>query len=143
MITCANHIIVASESVPIMARAHGCISKSVMPGGEIASSVRIIDNEYRSMNLIINHMKVRMLNGLYARATCLLIIFLKTMSLANLLMALSSSLYSACAFSRSKVLVKLSSPRIEIFVMAVVALIIKANIELIARILSFMYSPGV
>lgn len=78
-----------------------------------------------------------------ARAICFLIIFLKTTSLANLLMTLSSSLNSKCAFSRSKVFWKLSSPRIERFMKTVMVLIIKANIGLIMRMVSFMYSPGV
>ena len=38
---------------------------------------------------------------------------------------------------------KLSSPRTERFMMTVMALIIKANIGLIMRMVSFIYSPGV
>ena len=137
----AHEMSSASEIAPNMTRTHGRISKSIMLEGKSASSATNADNESRAMNLTINPMKLRMLNGLYARAICLLMIFLKTMSWVNLLITLSSSLHSARALSRSKVFVKLSSPRIEIFMMTVMALIIKANIELIARILSFMYSP--
>ena len=143
MITYANHIIIASESAPNMVRTETGISDAIRPEGESASSAHISDKENSVVNLIIRHVKLRMLNGLYARAICLLIICLKTTSLVNVLMTLSSSPYSVCAFSRSKVFWKLSSPRIERFMTTVMVLIIKANIGLIMRMVSFMYSPVV
>ena len=99
----AHEMSSASEIAPNMTRTHGRISKSIMPEGKSASSATNTDNESRATNLTINPMKLRMLNGLYARAICLLIICLKTTSLVNVLMTLSSSPCSVCAFSRSKV----------------------------------------
>lgn len=133
-----NMMVIVNENIPYMARSHQRISE-----GESASSAKNSNDEDRIRNFITSHVKLRMLNGLYARAICFLIIFLKTTSLANLLMTLSSSLNSTCAFSRSKVFWKLSSPRIERFMKTVMALIIKANIGLIMRIVSFIYSPVV
>lgn len=143
MITYANHIIIASESAPNMARTETGISDAIRPEGESASSAHVSNKENSITNLIIRHVKLRMPNGLYARAICLLIICLKTTSLVNVLMTLSSSPYSVCAFSRSKVFWKLSSPRIERLMATVMALIIKVNIGLIMRMVSFMYSPVV
>lgn len=143
MITYANHIIIASESAPNMARTETGISDAIRPEGESASSAHVSNKENSITNLIIRHVKLRMPNGLYARAICLLIICLNTTSLVNVLMTLSSSPYSVCAFSRSKVFWKLSSPRIERLMTTVMALIIKVNIGLIMRMVSFMYSPVV
>ena len=133
----------ANEIVPDVTRAQNGISGVINSEGEIASISNINDKMTSAANLKMSHVKLRMLNGLYARAICLLVICLKTTSLVNVLMTPSSSPYSVCAFSRSKVFWKLSSPRIERFITIVMVLINKANIGLIVRMMSFMYSPGV
>ena len=143
MIMYAEQMSSAKQIVPDVARAQSGIFGVINSEGEIASSSNINAKMTSATNRNISHVKLRMLNGLYARAICLLVICLKTTSLVNVLMTPSSSPYSVCAFSRSKVFWKLSSPRIERFITTVMALISTAKIGLIMRMASFMYSPGV